>query len=154
MYYTLHKIWVPTIVVCVLPKDSYQVHTSDGIVYHHTRQHLHECSVKPADTVPDATTTTLQAPARPCISVPQPAPTKPVHPAQTHTCCTHNSCNPKAADHSCSHHTSCPKGCPCTYTCNTQCSPHAAQKIRSCSCSIQVPHTGDVIILLPMTGDP
>ena len=46
------------------------------------RQHLHEHSVKPADTVPDATTTTLQAPARPHISVPQPAPTKPAQPAQ------------------------------------------------------------------------
>ena len=33
MYDTLHKIWVPTTVVCILPTDSYQVHTSDGTVY-------------------------------------------------------------------------------------------------------------------------
>ena len=58
MYDTVHSIWVPTTVVHVLPKDSYQVHTSDGTVYHHLRQHLCECSVKPADTVPDATTAT------------------------------------------------------------------------------------------------
>ena len=37
MYGTLCKIWVPTTVVCILPKDSYQVHTSDGTVYHCTR---------------------------------------------------------------------------------------------------------------------
>ena len=82
MYNTLCKIWIPTTVVCVLPKDIYQVHTSDGTVYFHTRQHLHEHSVKPADTVPDATTTTLQTPARPYVSVPQPAPTKPAQPVQ------------------------------------------------------------------------
>ena len=82
MYDTLHKIWVPTTVVYVLPKESYQVHTSTSTVYHHTRQHLCECSVKPADTVPDATTTTLQAPARPHVSVPQPTPTKPTQPVQ------------------------------------------------------------------------
>ena len=46
------------------------------------RPHLCECSVKPADTVPDATTTTLQAPARPCVSVSHPAPTKPAQPVQ------------------------------------------------------------------------
>ena len=34
---TLHKIWVPATVAHVLPKDSYQVHTSDGTVYCHTR---------------------------------------------------------------------------------------------------------------------
>ena len=78
MYDTLYKIWVPAMVVHVLSKDSYQVHTSDGTVYCHTRWHLLECSVKPADTVPDSTTTTLQAPVRPCVS----APTKPPQPAQ------------------------------------------------------------------------
>ena len=80
MYDTLHKIWIPATVVCILPKDSYQVYTSNGAVYCHMRQHLHECSIKPADTVPDPTTTTLQAPTRPHFSVPQPAPTKPTQP--------------------------------------------------------------------------
>ena len=79
---TLCMTWVPTTVVCVLPKDSYQVHTRDGTVYCHTRQHLCECSVKPAGTVPDATTTTLQASARPHVFVLQPAPTKPTQPVQ------------------------------------------------------------------------
>ena len=82
MYDTLCKIWVPTTVVHVLPKDSYQVCTSDGNVYHCIRWHLCEHSVKPADTVPDTTITTPQAPARPHVSVPQPALTKPAQPAQ------------------------------------------------------------------------
>ena len=71
-----------------------------------------------------------------------------------HTCCTHNTCDSTATDHSCFHHTSCPKGHPCAYTHGTQHSPCAAQKIRSCSCSTQVPDTGDVTILQPMKGDP
>ena len=41
------------------------------------RQHLCECSVKPTDTTLDVMSATLQAPARPCISAPVPAPTKP-----------------------------------------------------------------------------
>ena len=77
IYYTLCKIWIPPTVVCILSKDSYQVCTSDGMVYHCTRQHLCEHSVKPTDIVPDTTTATLQAPARSCISVPQHAPDKP-----------------------------------------------------------------------------
>ena len=77
MYDTLHKIWIPATVVCVLPKDSYQVHTSNGIVYCHMRWHLCEHSVKPTDTTSDVTTATLQAPARPHISAPLPAPLKP-----------------------------------------------------------------------------
>ena len=141
MYDTLCKIWVPITVVHVLPKDSYQVCTSAGMVYCCTRQHFCESSVKPADTVPDTTATTLQTPARPHVSVPQPA----------HTYCT---CNSTATDHSCSQNTNCPKGHPCTYTCDTQCSPCAVQKIRSCPGSTQAPDTGDVTILQPMRGDP
>ena len=37
MYDTLCKILVPTTVVCVLPKNSYQVCSSVGMVYHHMR---------------------------------------------------------------------------------------------------------------------
>ena len=77
IYNTLYKIWIPATVVCVLLKDSYQVHTSNGMVYCCTRWHLHECSVKPTDTTPDVTPATLQAPTRPCISVPLLATTKP-----------------------------------------------------------------------------
>ena len=77
MYNTLHTIWIPATVVCVLLKESYQVCTSNGVVYCHTRGHLHECSVKPTDTTPAVTTATLQAPVRPHISVPLPAPLKP-----------------------------------------------------------------------------
>ena len=77
MYDTLHKIWIPATVVCVLPKDSYQVGTSNGLAYCCMRQHLHECSVKPTDTTPAVTTATLQTPARPHISVTPHAPAKP-----------------------------------------------------------------------------
>ena len=69
-YDALCKIWIPATVVHVLPKDSYQVHTTNGTLYNCTRQHLHEHSVKPTYTVPDAITATLQASSRPCISVP------------------------------------------------------------------------------------
>ena len=79
---TLHKILIPATVVCILPKDSYQVCTSDGVVYHCMKWHLCECSVKPTDTVPYTTTATSQAPARPHISVPQPAAAKPAQLAQ------------------------------------------------------------------------
>ena len=80
MYDTLYKIWVPVTVVCVLPQDSYQICTSNGTIYCHMRQHWCECSVKPADTVPDTTTATLLAPARPHVSAPQPAPTRAAQP--------------------------------------------------------------------------
>ena len=76
MYDTLHKIWIPTTLVCVMPKDSYQVHTSNDMVYCHMGQYLCECSVKPTDTTSDVTTATLQAPARPQVSAPLPAPAK------------------------------------------------------------------------------
>ena len=77
MYDTLHKIWIPAMVVCILLKDIYQVCTSDGMVYHHMRQHLHEHSVKPTDTTSDVTSAILQTSARPHISATLPAPTKP-----------------------------------------------------------------------------
>ena len=77
MYDTLCKIWIPATVVCVLPKDSHQVCTSDGMVYHHMTWHLCEHSVKPTDTTSDVTSATLQAPAIPCIPVTMPAPAKP-----------------------------------------------------------------------------
>ena len=59
MYDTLHKIWIPATVVCVLQKDSYQVCTSNGMVYWHMQQHLCKCSVKPTDTTSDVTSATL-----------------------------------------------------------------------------------------------
>ena len=49
-YNTLRKIWVPATVICVLPQSSYLVCTSNGSTYCHTWRHLHECSVKAADT--------------------------------------------------------------------------------------------------------
>ena len=154
MYDALWKIWIPTTVVHVLPKDSYQVHTSDGSVYCHTRQHLCECSVKPTDTVPDATIATPQAPARPCVSAPQPAPTRsallmlplPVVPTMPAT--------PKPQTTAVPTMQSCLKGHPYAYTCNTEHSPCAAQEIRLCLHSTQVPDTKDVTIPLPMRGEP
>ena len=73
MYDTLQKIWVPAIVICVLPQNSYEVWTSNGSKYCHMWRHLCECSVKAVDTVPSGTTATLQAPTRHCFSAAQPA---------------------------------------------------------------------------------
>ena len=60
-YDTLQKIWVPATVICILPQNSYLVHISNGSTYHSMWRHLHECSVRAADTVPSGTTATLQA---------------------------------------------------------------------------------------------
>ena len=73
MYDTLRKIWIPATVICVLPWNSYQVHTSNGSTYYHTWRHLCECSVKAVNTVPSGTTATPQAPTRHCFSATQPA---------------------------------------------------------------------------------
>ena len=73
MYDTLRKIWVPATVIHVLPQSSYQVHTSNGSIYHCMLRHLHECSVKAVNTVPSDTTATLQAPTRQHFSAAQPA---------------------------------------------------------------------------------
>ena len=143
-YDTFHKIWIPSTVVHVLPKDSYQVCTSNGTVYHHTRWHLHECSVQPADTCRHHNSHTAgfcQTPhlcAKACTCQACIAST-------AYACCT---CNSKATDHSC------PKCHLCIYACDTQCSPCAAQEIRSCSHSTQVPDTGDMTVLLPMRRGP
>ena len=60
-YDTLQKIWVPATVICILPWSSYLLCTSNGSTYCHMWRHLHEHSVKAADTVPSGTTATLQA---------------------------------------------------------------------------------------------
>ena len=73
MYDTLRKIWVPATVIRVHPQDSYQVCTSAGSTYCHTWRHLHEYSVKAANTVPSGTTATLQALSRHHFLVAQPA---------------------------------------------------------------------------------
>ena len=72
-YDTLQKIWVPATVICILPQNSYQVCTSNGSTYHRMWRHLHECSVKAANTVPSGTIATLQALLRPCFIAEQPA---------------------------------------------------------------------------------
>ena len=60
-YDTLQKIWVPATVICILPWSSYLVCTSNGSTYCRMQRHLHEHSVKAADTVPSGTTATPQA---------------------------------------------------------------------------------------------
>ena len=149
MYDTLHKIWIPTTVVHMLPKDSYQVCTSNGTVYHCMRQHLYECSVKPTDTVPDATTIALQTPARPHISIPQPAQLAQHMPVALATPVT-----PKTQTTAVPTTPAVPKVTPVPMPVDTQCSLYAAQEIRSCSCSTQVPDTGDMTILMPTRGHP
>ena len=72
-YNTLQKIWVPATVICILPWNSYQVCTNTGSTYHCVWRHLHEHSVKAANTVPGGTAATLQAPTRHRILAVQPA---------------------------------------------------------------------------------
>ena len=76
-YDTLQKLWVPATVICILPQSSYLVCTSYGSTYCHMGRHLHEYSVKAADTVPSGTTATLQAPSSHCFLAAQPAPPAP-----------------------------------------------------------------------------
>ena len=88
-YDTLRKIWVPATVICILPRSSYLVRTSNGSTYHHMQRHLRECSVKAADTVPSGTPATLQErphflaahpaspPSAPCMQPTSPAPATP-----------------------------------------------------------------------------
>ena len=76
-YDTLQKLWVPATVICILPRSSYLVCTSNGSTYCHTWRHLHECSVKAANTVPSGTTATLQALSSHCFLAAQPASTAP-----------------------------------------------------------------------------
>ena len=72
-YDTLQKIWVPATVICILPWSSCLVCTGNGSTYCCTWRHLHECSVKAANTVPSGTTATLQALLRPHFLAAQPA---------------------------------------------------------------------------------
>ena len=73
-YDTLRKLWVPATVICILPQNSYLVCTSNGSTYCRMHRHLHECSVKAANTVPSGTTATLQALSSHHFLAAQPAP--------------------------------------------------------------------------------
>ena len=116
IYNTLCKIWIPVTVVHVMPKDSYQVCTSNDVIYCHRRQHFCECNVKPTETISDVTTAIPQDPARPHISVPLCA-CQACATAAASTHCTRNACDSKTTN------TSCPRSCPCAYVCNTRHSP-------------------------------
>ena len=118
MYDTLYKIWVPTTVVCILAKDCYQVCTSDGTIYHHettpawmqcqTCWHYSRCY----------NTHATGACQTPCLCAT--AYTNQIcTTSATHICCICHASDSKATGHSCSQHASCPKGCPCTYACDT-----------------------------------
>ena len=73
---TLRKIWITATVVCVLPKNSYQVHTANGTIFCHTRCHLWECSVRCNETEPKAPSAILeQAHTRFSRPLPQPVTT-------------------------------------------------------------------------------
>ena len=43
---TMRKMWIPTTVVHVLPKDAYQVCIANRTIYHCPRHHLWECTVR------------------------------------------------------------------------------------------------------------
>ena len=72
-YNALQKLWVPANVICILPWSRYLVCTSNGSTYCRMPRHLHEHSVKTADTVPSGTTATPQALSSHCFLVAQPA---------------------------------------------------------------------------------
>ena len=72
-YDTLQKIWVPATVICILPQSSYLVCTSNGSTYCRMWRHLHEHSVKAANTVPSGTTAPPQALSSHHFLVAQPA---------------------------------------------------------------------------------
>ena len=104
-------------------KDSYQVHTSNGVVYCIAWDDTSMNTVSSPLTLSQMSQQPhWQAPARPHISAPLPAPFKPAQLHTVSTCCTCNACNSKTTD------TSCPQSwpCACTYVCNTQHSSCAA----------------------------
>ena len=124
------QIWVPATVICILPQNSYQVHTSNGSTYHCMWRHLCECSVKAVDTVPSGTTATLQVLTRHHFSAAQPAPPQPCTVYAAHTCCIGNTGKPDEPGPSCSCHTTCSKECPDTNACDIPCHTCAATKIQ------------------------
>ena len=128
--------------------------TSYHNIYHCTRWHLCECSVKCTDIVPDATTATPQAPARPCVPALQPASALPVQPTPPVPVVPTMPVTPKPQTTAVPATPAVLKVTPCTYTCDTQHSPCAAQKNRSCLCSTQGPDTRDVTVPQPMRGEP
>ena len=118
MYDTLHKIWIPATVLCVLPKDSYQVCTSNGMVYlphemtpswMQCQAHWHYLRCHNNHTAGSCQTSHFCA-----------------------TACTCQACTTATASKTT--YTNCPWSCPCacTYICSTQHSSCAALEIRPC----------------------
>ena len=143
-YDTLQKLWVPATVICILPWISYLVCTSNGSTYHHTQRHLHECSVKAANTLPSGTTATLQALSSHCFLAAQPASTAPA------PCIQHTPAAPatpatqmkQGSSYSC--YASCPEECPSIKVCDIPCHSCAATKIWPCLHGTKMPDPGDL----------
>ena len=143
-YDALQTIWVPATVICILPWNSYLVCTSNGSTYCHTWRHLHEHSVKAANTVPSGTTVTLQALSSHHFLVAQPASPPPCTMHAAHICCTCNTSNPDEPGSSCPHHASCSEECPGTKVCDIPCHTCAAMKIKPCLHGTKMPDPGDL----------
>ena len=141
-YDTLQKIWVPATVIRILPWSSYLVCTSNGSTYRRMQRHLHECSVKAADTVPSGTPATLQErphfraeqpaspPSAPCMQPTSPAPATLAPqmkqaPAVPATPAIQNKC-------------------PSAKVCDIPCHICAATKIRPCLHGTKMPDPGDL----------
>ena len=129
--------------ICILPQNSYQVHTSKGSTYCCSWRYLHECSIKAVDTVASGPTATLQDPTRHCFLVAQPAlPPCTMHVA--HIYCTCNTSNPDETGSSCSCHTSCSKECPGTNACNIPFHSCATMQIWPCPHGTKTPDPGNL----------
>ena len=131
-YDTLQKIWVPATVICILPRSSYLVCTSNGSTYCCMQRHLCKCSVKAADTVPSGTTATLQALSSHCFLVahpasPAPAPCMQPTSAAPATLATQMKQAPAVPAMP-----ACSEECPGTKICDIPCHTCAAMKIWPC----------------------
>ena len=137
---TWRKIWIPTTVVCVLPKNSYQV-TANGAICHNTRCHLQgtQCKMQwcwaqgPISHIRMGSHQVSQTCATACHS----------HSINTTISCN---CDPRTKSCCFSFYTySHAKGHPSVYTqLNTECSTCATVKIMPHPHSNQIPGHGDV----------
>ena len=138
---TLRKIWIPTTVVHVIPKNSYQVCTANGTIYCYTKCHLWECSVRYNDADPKApSATSEQAHTRFPRPVPQPATTIQWTPQSVASVTPEpNPAVPVSTP------TAMPNVIPSAYThLYTECSTCATMKVRLCLNSTKMPDHKDV----------
>ena len=143
-YDTLRKIWIPATVIHVLPQNSYLVCTSNGSTYCHMQRHLHEHSVKAANTVPSGTTATLQVLSSHHFLVAQPASPPPA------PCMQPTSAAPATLATQMKQAPAVPtmsavqKNAPAPKSVTSPCHNYAAMKIQPCLHGTKMPDPGDL----------